>query len=185
MENKIDQIYSRRIIRSYSNKKVEKQKIKLLLEAAMAAPSACNNEPWEFVVILEEETLCKIKKCLKTTRYKAPLAIAVCGNMKLARGSMETYWIQDCSAAIENMLLASSGIGLGGVWVSVYPYKNIIEAVSEILCIPEHVIPLGIVHIGYPAEIKEPRIQYNERRIYWGKYEPERNLKGRPKNMEY
>lgn len=185
MKNVVDSIYARRIIRSYIDKKVEQQKITLLLEAAMAAPSACNNEPWEFIVIDEEETLDKLRSNFKFARYNAPLAIVVCGNMKLAKGSMESHWVQDCSAAIENILQASSGIGLGGIWISVYPYPDIIMKVSKTLSIPEHVIPLGIVYVGYPSEIKETKVQYNEKRIYWGKYEPERNLKGRPKSVKY
>lgn len=185
MEKIIDHIYARRIIQSYASKKVEKQKIKLLLEAAMAAPSVCNNEPWEFIVISEDETLAKLRMSMKFSKYNAPLAIVVCGNMKLAKGVMENHWVQDCSAAIENILVASSGIELGGVWVSVYPYTHIIKSVSEILDIPNHVIPLGIVYIGYPSEVKESKIQYNEKRIYWGKYDSERTLKGRPKNVKY
>ena len=94
-------------------------------------------------------------------------------------------WVQDCSAAIENMLVAAVGMDLGTVWIGLYPILSKCEPISKILKIPSYVIPMSIVYVGYPAEVKEPRTQYNEKRIYWQEYDPERKHKTRPKNMKH
>lgn len=185
MKNILDYIYERRSIRKYHDKKVSKETINNMIKAAMAAPTACNNQPWEFIVITEKQTLDKLREVLTFGKYNAPTAIVVCGNMKLAKGGMKNYWVQDCSAAMQNILLAASGIGLGGIWIGVYPLPSVIKPVSKVLSIPEYVIPLGIAYIGYPDEQKESRTQYNEKRVYWEQYDSTRKHKARPKNMKY
>lgn len=178
-------IYKRRSIRRYADKEVEREKLELLLKAAMAAPTACNNQPWEFIVVTQKETMDELRGKLRFAPYNAPSAIVVCGNMTLAKGGMERYWVQDCSAAMENILLTASGIGLGSVWIGVYPLPSVIKPVSEVLGIPEYVIPLGIAYIGYPGEEKESRTQYNEKRVYWEQYDEIRKHRARPKNMKH
>jgi nitroreductase len=175
----------RRSIRSYLEQEVEDQKITQLLKAAMAAPTACNNQPWEFIVVNDKEVLGKLKSKLTFGRYNAPLAIVVCGNMELAKGGYENYWVQDCSAAMENILLTASGLGLGSIWIGVYPLPSVIKSVREVLNIPELVIPLGIAYVGYTDENKEPRTQYNERRIYRQQYDITRKHRARPKNLKH
>ena len=178
-----EDILKRRSIRRYKDRPVEKELLVKLLKAGMAAPSACNNQPWEYVVVTEGiETL---RNTLYHGNYNAPAAIVVCGNMKLAKGGLKRYWEQDCSAAIENILIAATSFGLGTVWIGLHPLPSVFNPVREVLNIPEHVIPLGLVLVGYSAEEKEPRTQYNEKRIYWETYDQKRKHKSRPKNLKY
>lgn len=173
----------RRSTRSYKDIPVKKEKIELLLKAAMAAPSACNTQPWEFIVIEEKEMLDKIKEKLPMARYNPPCAIVVCCNTHLCRNTRD-MWIQDCSAAMQNILLAATAIDLGSLWVGVYGVEPFVRSVSKVLNLPEHVLPLGIAYIGYKNEEKEPRTQYNEKRVYWKAYDAERKHKARAKNLK-
>ena len=181
----IECIYKRRSIRKYTDREVDKDIIITLLKAATAAPTACNRQPWDFIVVTEKEVLSEIKSKLYAGQYNAPAAIVVCGNMDLAfPGPGKDFWIQDCSAAIENMLLAATSLGLGTVWIGLHPIPSNAKPLYKLLDIPEEVIPLGIVYVGYPAEEKEPRTQYDEKRIYWQKYEA-RKHRARKKNLKY
>lgn len=184
MKDIMEFIYQRRSVRKYQDKQVDKETLTLLLKAAMSAPSACNNKPWEFIAVSEDKPMESLRDSLHFGKYNAPAAIVVCGNMKLAKGGYEKYWVQDCSAAMENILIAASGLGLGAVWIGVYPLPSVIEPLCEALSIPEYVVPLGVAYIGYPEEEKEARTQYNEKRIYWEKYDTERKHRTRPKNMK-
>ena len=170
-------ILARRSVRRFvEGRQVERQKIVRLLEAAMAAPSACNVQPWEFVVVTAPETVREVKASIERFGdYNAPLLVVVCAHLPLIpwagyNGAM------DCSAAIENMLLAATAMGLGSVWVGAFRP----EAVRRILDIPEHVVPLGIVYLGYPAEQPPPRTQYLEEAVHWGTYDRERPHPPRP-----
>lgn len=166
-----DIIYARRSIRKYQDKPVEKEKIELLLKAAMAAPSAMNMQPWEFVVITDPEVIGKIRSSLMFAKFNAPAAIAVCGNTTFFRSPMASkFWVQDCSAATQNILLAAAGLGLGTVWLGVHPVHVFTKRISEILGLPSHVVPLNVIYVGYPAEIKPPRTQYNPNRVFWDRY---------------
>ena len=177
----IDTIYKRRSIRYYLDKIVEKDTIITLLKAATAAPTAANCQPWEFIVIDDAEKLSTLKEKLIFARYNAPAAIVVCGNMKLTKGLPQDMWVQDCSAAIENILIAATSIGLGSVWIGVYPQKSNVDQLKNILNIPEYVTPLGLVYVGYPAEEKEARTRFDEKRVYWQEYEPKRKHRTKDK----
>jgi nitroreductase len=175
----LDILLSRRSIRQFTAAPVDREALILLLKAAMAAPTACNSQPWEFIVVTEQETLDLIRSKFLFARYNAPAAIVVCGNPGIANNTAaREHWIQDCSAATENILIAAAGMGLGAVWIGVYPYPSKIKPLSEALGIPESVTPLSVVLVGHPAEKKEPRTQYDEHRVYWQCYEPR---KRRPK----
>jgi nitroreductase len=171
----IEHILARRSIRKYTEEPVAAETVHLLLRAAMAAPSASNRQPWEFVVVTDAEPLDRLRTGLVFGRYRAPVAIVVCGNMRRAwPGPGRDLWIEDCSAATENLLLASAGLGLGSVWVGVYPIKPFIKAVSRALALPDHIVPLGVVYVGHPAEHKEPRTQYDEARVHSQAFESRR-----------
>jgi len=165
----MEAILTRRSIRKYTDKQVSKELEKKLLEAAMAAPSAHNGQPWHFIVIRDRETLNKIpeyhgySKMLKG----ASLAIVVCGDHELQKTD---FWIHDCSAATENILIATHSLGLGAVWLGVHPSLELIKGVKEHLGIPDHVTPLGIISIGYPAEEKPPGNRYNPDRVHTDKW---------------
>ncbi|MCX7683609.1 MAG: nitroreductase family protein [Anaerolineae bacterium] len=161
----IQTIFARRSIRKYTDRPVSKEDIRTLLEAAMAAPSASNRKPWRFIVVTERRTLDALAEAHPYGKmlYEAPLCISVCGDLT----EMEQFWVQDCSAATENLLLAATALGLGAVWLGVYPNQERVAAVRAILGLPETVTPLNLISIGYPAEEKEPRTQYDESRVHW------------------
>ena len=166
-----DAIFARRSIRKFYDRPVEIEKIEMLLKAAMAAPSAMNIKPWEFVVISQPEKLNSIGTALIYGKIQAPLAIAVCGNYaRKKRVIAEKYWVQDCSAATQNILLAAIDLGLGTVWCGVHPIHLQSKRISKILSLPENVKPLNVIYVGYPAEEKSPRTQYDEGNVHWETY---------------
>ena len=171
MDPRLDIIYKRRSIRVFERREVEKENITELLQAGMAAPSASNGQPWEFVVVTESDRLAKLQEKLEHGKYNAPLAIAVLANLAIAKKeSSYRFWVQDCSAAVENILISAVGLGLGSVWIGAYPKENVAKTIHEILEIPEDIHVLNLIYIGYPAENKPPRTQYEEERVHWQKY---------------
>jgi len=172
MDGVLDLIFKRRSIRQYTDQPVEREVLVQLLRAAMAAPSAVNSQPWEFVVITSPEGMDGLRKILPLGRYNAPTAIVVCGSPIRARNPAGLlFWVQDCSAAIQNILLAATGMGLGTVWIGVHPVPGLGRQVRKTLHIPPHVTPLGVIYVGYPAEEKTSRTRYNESRVHWGVYD--------------
>jgi nitroreductase len=167
-------IFSRRSIRKYLDRPVEKDLLVSLLKGAMAAPSARNGQPWEFVVITDPSRMQEIRSKMKYGNYNAPAAICVCSNLEIARSrSSKNFWVQDCTAALENILITAAGLGLGTVWLGVYPKIKTVRNVRQILGIPDSVTPLALVYVGYPAEQKEPRTQFREERVHWDMYKGE------------
>jgi len=159
----IDTIFARRSIRKYTAEPVDEEDVKTLLEAAMAAPSASNLKPWHFVVVTDRRTLDALAEAHPYGKmlFEAPLCIAVCGDPTIS----EHFFVQDCSAATENLLLAAVALGLGAVWLGVYPREKRVADVREVLGIPETIVPLNLISIGHPAEKKEARTQYDESRV--------------------
>ena len=148
----------------FTDEPVSNAQIDLLLQAAMAAPTAMNLKPWHFVVVTEAEILRRINHTLIFGKMKAPCAISVCGDLRAGK-RVEKFWIQDCSAATENLLLAATGLGLGAVWCGVTPIERYQKQIAEILLLPQGVIPLNVIFIGHPAEEKPPRTQYDPKNI--------------------
>jgi nitroreductase len=172
MNPSLDPIFQRRSIRVYTDQPVEPEKLDLLLKAAMAAPSAMNCKPWEFVVITDPEKLALFRKRLIFGNRNAPAAILVCGNPSLSiNPAARLFWVQDCSLAGENILIAASGLGLGTVWVGVHPVAEFVRVVRDITGLPKHVTPLGLIYVGYPAQGKPARTQYDQKRVHWQKYQ--------------
>lgn len=163
-------IHTRRSIRKYTDKPVSKELITELLRAAMSAPSAVNSQPWTFIVIDDRDLLEEIPSFSPYASMckEAPLAILICGD--LTQEKIPGFWVQDCSAATQNLLLAAHAAGLGAVWTGVYPMKDRIEGFRKVLGLPEHVIPLAFVPIGYPAQNPGPQARYREDKIYYNKY---------------
>lgn len=155
-------IYQRRSIRKFKEDPIDEWIINQLLQAAMAAPSACNKQPWAFYVVQNQDKKEELRKISKYSNHQAPLAIVVCGNTKRSLSTKANdFWIQDCSSAIENILLASTALGLGSLWCGIYPVKSSVKRTKMILDLPKEMIPLGLIYIGYPNEVKPPRTQYN------------------------
>jgi nitroreductase len=158
---------SRRSIRKYTAAHVSDQAIRELLDAAMSAPSAGNQQPWHFVVISERELLDRIPDFHPHALMcrEAQIAILVCGDPSIEKHV--GYWAQDCSAATENLLVAVHAKGLGGVWIGVYPREERVIGFRKLLAIPEQVIPFALIPIGHPAEQKPPRSdRFNEMRVH-------------------
>lgn len=167
MNPTLENIFRRRSIRKFTNSPVEPEKLDLLMKAAMAAPSAMNCKPWEFVLVTEPEKLAEFRRRLIFGNRNAPAAIVVCGNPSLSiNPAARLFWVQDCSLAGENILIAAASLGLGTVWVGVHPVVEFVRVVREITCLPRHVKPLGLIYIGYPAEEKPARTQYDDKRVH-------------------
>lgn len=171
MDEKLELFYNRRSIRSFTDRPVNDQQIELLLKAAMAAPAAMNLKPWEFVVVRDVDQLKKLRKISPFNDINAPCAIVVCGNLGVfKRPLMERFWVQDCSAATENLLLAATVLGLGSLWCGLYPIKGMIKSVARHLELPGSVIPLALVFVGYGAEEKPARTQYDANKVFRERY---------------
>ena len=157
----LDAIMTRRSIRRYTGEPVTPEQIETILRAAMAAPSAGNQQPWRFIVMTGRETLAA---AAETTPYGRMLVDAALGIVVCADTTdllHEVMWQQDCSAAVENALLAVHALGLGGVWLGYYPKMERVDPLKEVLGIPEHVQPLAVLAIGHPAEQKPPSDRYD------------------------
>lgn len=159
-------IIERRSIRRFTDKKISDDIIKDILKSAMYAPSGGNAQPWDFVIVDDLE---KIKELEKTSPYAmplrtAPLAIVVCGNME--KSIFEGLWVQDCSAATQNILLEAHSKGIGTTWLGVHPDPNRVDATKKIINAPEHIIPLSIIALGYPDEAKDVPSRFKEENIH-------------------
>lgn len=163
-------ILKRRSIRKYTDQRVSDDKVEQLLRAGMSAPSAGNGRPWHFIVIDDKEILSEIPKFHPYSNMlkEASHAIVVCGNK--GEEKFEGYWVQDCSAATENILLMAEELGLGAVWLGVYPEKERVMQVQALLHMPNNVVPLSIVSIGYPAETKESINRFYPEKIHKNKW---------------
>jgi nitroreductase len=161
-------LLKRRSVRKFKKEKISREMIDELLIAAMSGPSACNRCPWEFFVITNEDKLEELKNASRFSKMQSPLAIVVCGNLTRALPvKMSEYWIQDCSAATQSILLRATDLGLGAVWCGVHPQKRAEERVAQILDLNSKWIPLNIIWLGYPDEEPEPRTQYSEKRVHY------------------
>ena len=164
----MNSIFERRSIRCFQNKMVSDDMIGLLLKAAMYAPSAGNEQPWEFVVIRSKkmlESLCNVHPHAKAL-LSCNVAIAVCGNLSRQKYSAQ-YWVLDSALAGQNIMLQACELGLGSVWLGVYPCKYRMENIVDLLCLPQNVMPLSIIALGYPAEIiQQPTDRFKNEKIH-------------------
>ncbi|MFC1960093.1 nitroreductase family protein [Chloroflexota bacterium] len=158
---------ARRSVREYTEQPVEREKLQMLLEMAMAAPSGMNAQPWEFVVVDDPVSLDALRGQLGS-KYNAMAAIVVCGHPVDEGG--EKYWLQDCAAATENILVAAVALGLGACWIAVYPKEETMSGVAATVGLPAVVTPMCTIYLGYAAEEKEPRTQYDAACVSWQKY---------------
>lgn len=169
----IENIFARKSVRAYTPKPIEKEKIDLLVKAAMAAPTAVNKQPWAFIVIDDREVLDKLAIELPYAKMaaQAPLAIVVCGDLsKALNGETDQYWMLDCSAASENLLLAAESMGLGAVWTAVYPENDRIAKVRSVLSLPDYIIPFNLIPVGYPQHQEEAKDKFKAENIHYNKW---------------
>lgn len=161
-------ILKRRSVRKFKDTEISRELINGLLEAAMAAPSACNRRPVDFYVITGAEKLQEISMCGRFTRMKSPLIIVVVGNLGRALPlQMADYWIHDAAAASENILIQATAFGLGSCWCGIHPQKRVMEKVSKALGLTNKQIPFSMIKIGYPDEFPEPHSGYDKNRVYF------------------
>ncbi len=172
MNRKLAAIFARRSVRKYGKGEVSAEIERDLLDAAMAAPSACCKDPWHFLTLRDRTTLGKVADGLPNGRMLADagLGIVVCGDLGKAHGGELSYMLQDCSAAIENILLAASMLGLGACWLGVHPRPDRVAHLRKTLGIPETVTPISVISIGHPAEKQPPRTRYNAELVHSGKW---------------
>ena len=169
----INNIMTRTSIRQYTNEPVSKADVETMLRAGMAAPTAVNRQPWHFVVVTKREQLSALAAANRGTNMatKAPLAIVVCGNLQKAMpGTGQGFWVQDCSAATENILLAANALGLGAVWTGLYPDEEHSKAVRDVLKAPEHIVPLCTIVIGHPAENPAPKDKWKPENVSYNEF---------------
>ncbi len=161
------EIFERRSIRRYTDEPVPEDLLEAVIKAGMYAPSAGNEQPWEFVVISERDLLDKIAAVHPHARMlkEAPAAIVVCGD--IAREKHKDMWSLDCAAATENMLLEISFLGLGGVWLGVYPRPERMKEIKKLLLLPEKIVPFSIIALGFPAERKMRDERFMPERIHY------------------
>ena len=161
---RIDNLFARRSIRKYTGEPVTDEQVDLLLKAAMAAPSASNLKPWHFVAVTRRAVLSQLAEIHPHGKMlaEAALAICVCGDPAIN----ERMWDQDAAAATENILLAVVGLGLGAVWLGVYPREERMQPIRGVLGIPDDIVPFSVVSIGHPAEARPARTQYDESRVH-------------------
>ncbi len=150
----MEEIFERRSIRKYKDKEIEEEKIQKLLKAAVAAPSAGNEQPWHFIVIRDQEKLDHLAEIHPYAKMlkNAPLAIAVCADLEEQK--YEGFWVQDCSAATQNILLEAVSLNLGAVWIGCHPVEDREKLVSDYLEVPGNIKTLSLISIGYPDEEK-------------------------------
>lgn len=168
-----DMIMSRTSVRSFLDQPVEHKKVDMLLHAGMAAPSACNKQPWHLAVIDDRKLLDQIPHFSPYASMvkEAPLAIVVCGDMhKTLNGIEQEFWIQDCAAVTENILLMAHALDLGAVWTALYPLEDRYNRMQNLLGLPSNLIPLNTIIIGYPKNLPAPKDKWNEANISFNGY---------------
>ncbi|MEZ4528864.1 MAG: nitroreductase family protein [Desulfobacterales bacterium] len=159
-------LHTRRSIRKYTAQPVSDADIQKILEAAMMAPSAGNAQPWQFIVVRDRQKLAEVKNVNPFAQMaeEAPLGILVCGDLRLEK--YEGFWVQDCAAAMQNLLLAAHGLGLGAVWTGIYPKEERTQGFRRLFGLPEKVIPLGFAVIGHPDQEIRSESRYRDERVH-------------------
>lgn len=161
----LETIFNRKSVRKYTERPVEKEKLETLVRAGMAAPSSRDRRPWEFVIVTDRDLLDKMGDGLPLARMlkETKQAIIVCGDTVKS----ENAWQLDCSAAAQNILLAAESMGLGAVWTATYPYPERMKIIQDALQLPEHILPLTVIPLGYPTGIEKPKDKYNKKQIHY------------------
>ena len=169
----IDNIMTRVSVREFTGEKISAEQIDTLLHAAMAAPSAINKQPWAFIVVTDEAVIAQLGEALPYSRCSNHPAVAIipCGDLsKAIPGEMGAFWVNDVSAATENLLLAAHAMGLGAVWTGLHPDMNRAKMVQDMLGLPEHIIPLCVVPVGIPAEQPEIKDKFKPENIHYNQW---------------
>ena len=172
MNPELNALFARRSIRQYEEKPVPEERVRDVLEAAMAAPSAVAKDPWHFIILQDPEARDRLADGLPNGPHlrDAPAAVVVCGDLDRGHRGEESFLLQDCSAAIENLLLAASMLGLGTCWLGIHPSPERIQHVRDLCRLPERVLPVSAITLGWPAEDPPPRTRYRDDAVHWGTF---------------
>ena len=163
-------IHQRKSVRHFTGEAVDSASLVEIVKAGMAAPSARNLQPWAFVVVTDRSLLDSLCTALPYAKMleKAGAAIVVCGDMNKAATNTKTdYWVQDCSAATQNILLATEALGLGAVWTAAFPYDERVNPVTRILSLPGNLVPLNVIPIGHPTGEDQPKDKWKPENMIW------------------
>lgn len=168
----MDAILKRRSIRKFLDQPIPEEALEKILRAGMAAPSAGGSAEWEFVLFADPK---KKEALMEVSEYAfpvktAPVCMVVCGNLDREIHKDRGWWVQDCSAAMENMLLEATDLGIGSIWLGIYPYEERVAAVRSLFSLPERVMPLGIMALGYAAKEKPANDRYLADRVHWEQF---------------
>lgn len=166
----LDTIYDRRSIRKYQEKPVEEKLLNEILKAGMYAPSTVNKQPWHFVVITDKEVMRDIKNLhpYASSLQTAPVAIMVCGDTNLEFA--QNFYLTDCAAVTENILLAAKWLGLDTCWMGIYPWEKTMKDFSDYFKLPENIKPYSLIAVGYGAETKSRPDRFDESKIHINKW---------------
>ncbi|MBR0472645.1 MAG: nitroreductase family protein [Methanosphaera sp.] len=170
--NVLETIFNRRSVREFTDRKVSREDLMLIVRAGMSAPSAINLQPWEFIVFDEEDILDFMVDLHEYSgMFKTATAgILVCGNMDRCVENFSELWVQDCSASTENMLLAIESLSLGGVWLGIYPLRERCEKLIKYFNLPGNIVPFGIIALGYPGGDSLAKDKWDENKLHWNKW---------------
>lgn len=173
MNDTIKTIFNRTSVRRFASMEVSRETLVLLARCGMAAPSANNKQPWFILAVTNKQLLHDLGDRLpyaKMTR-EAAAALVVCGNLETDHtGSENRYWVQDCSAVTENILLAAESLGLGAVWTAAYPNQDRMNTVREILNLPKNLVPLSLIPLGHPESTSKPKEKWDEARFRFNEF---------------
>ncbi len=173
MNETLKTIFSRKSVRAYAEGAIPREQLEMLVRAGMAAPSAVDQRPWEFVVVTEKATLVRLAERLPYAKMAAhaAAAIVVCGDLRRQWGGPDSVmWSIDCAAAAQNVLLAAESLGLGAVWTAGYPYSDRMSTMREVLGLPDYVQPLTLIPVGIPRGGEKPKEKWNPARLHWERY---------------
>lgn len=175
MENSeiiLNNIINRKSVRSFTDEKVDENDLLKIVKAGMSAPSALNLQPWEFLVFDTQKSLDWMvnlhdySKMFKT----ATAGIVVCGNMDKTIEGFEEFWVQDCSAATENILITIEALNLGGVWLGIYPIEERYEKIIDYFDLPKNIIPFAVIALGHPLNNEKSINKWDDKKLHWNKW---------------
>lgn len=163
----IETILTRKSVRDFKDTPIEEEKIQLLMKAAMAAPSAMNRQPWEFIIVESEEKKEAVRKAMPFGKYKSAIIVIPCVKESAAVPFMHDLVSCDLAAASENILLAAHDLGLGAVWCAIYPGKPLMNSIKKAIDIPNGLTPYSAIYIGYPSDTDKSKVKdkFDSKRI--------------------
>ena len=163
-------LLNRRSIRKYKAQQISEENINKMLKAAMYAPSAMNTQAWQFVVVDNKQTLMDIFKIIPHAEMlkQTIKAILVCGDVSVEKN--ETWILENCSAATQNILLSAYGLGIGSCWISVYGSEDTFKKIKSLFNLPENIIPFSLISLGYPDEEVKTEERFKEEKIHFNKW---------------